>query len=669
MRFPTLKAILPLVAGVLAAGRLTAAPAPVWVPLGPFGGSVLTLTAVPSNASILYATLGQQGAFRSADGGVTWAPIHAGITTGNVVVDPTRPNTIYLAADGVQKSTDGGAHWTDLHLKHYVTSIVVDPSHPSRLYAGTNPDGIFHSLDGGASWQVAARQPLPRGDPSFVRALAIPRDGSVVYAATGAGIYKSVDEALSWQRVTSQGLPNAAITALAVAPTDPATLYAGLLDRSAQAVYRSTNGGTSWQATAGPPAPGAQSGFVISLAVFPTSPRRVWAGTDAGGLFLTTDGGAHWTVTGLQPPRPVLAIALAPSSPRTVYLGVQEQGFDLGGVFASADGGATWARRNQGLAGLDAHALAEPPAGPDVLWAGLVEQGLFRSANSGRRWARIPLPDPALKGGIPLGDIEIASSDPATLYALAFSWMWRTTDSGASWTETFTNLTGPYLGFVRVDPLDSFHLWGSGGLPAGTLLTSADGGETWTPLDPAPGLGCRVTDLRFAPSSPNIIYVAGARSGAVNCSATTAAFSRSTDGGLTWSEADNGLGGQSVGSLAVDALDPQLVYAATGGDAYPFDKGDGVWKSPDGGVTWARAGDSLQGKTITALALSPIAGVVWAAVENGGGVFRSGDGGATWQDSSAGLQAYQVYKLMVDPRELRRIYAATTGGIWTLEDH
>jgi photosystem II stability/assembly factor-like uncharacterized protein len=667
-----------LLAALLTAVRLDAQ-TPTWKPLGPFGGSVQTLAVDPSDAGVLYVTLGQQGVFRSRDGGRSWTAVHDGVTRGNVAVDPSRPGTLYLAENGVQKSTDGGDHWSDLGLRADVLAIAVDPARPSRLYAAG--DGVLRSTDGGASWHPA-REPLPDGAASAVTALAVPRTGGIVYAVTGAGIYKSVDGALSW-RPANQGLPAAAVLALAVAPTDPRTLYASVLVRSGRMVYRSTDGGASWRVTAALPLPGPApyKGLVRTLAVSPASPRRAWAGTDTGDLFLTTDGGAHWAVTGPRPARPVLAIAPAPSAPTIVYLGVEAQGFDLGGVFASADGGATWMRRNQGLAGLDAEALALPPG---RLWAGLESQGLFRSANGGRSWARAPLPDspPAggvpLANGIPLVDLERAPSDPATLYALALSWLWRTTDDGASWTEAYAPPDGPFLKFLRVDPADPFRLWGSPGAgpfggPVAPLLRSTDGGETWSPpglpgSSTTPDVRCGILDLQFAPSAPRTLYAAGAQGDPSTCTDTLSALARSTDDGTTWEPAGAGLGGFSTTVLAVDPVDPRLLYAGTGGDAHHL-HGDGPFKSADGGTTWSRAGSELAGTTITALAVSPLAGVVWAAVdEGGGGVFRSTDGGATWQQRSAGLQAFQVHRLMIDPGDPNHLYAVTTGGIWEIED-
>lgn len=644
----------------LLAGPAARAASPSWTPLGPFGGDVSALTLNPSNPRELYATLVDHGVFKSTDGGTTWSSLPCGLATGNLAVDPSRPGTLYLAtAEGVRKSTDGGAHWRLLALRApAVRSVAVDPARPSRLYAATAGSGVFHSADSGSSWQPA-RVPLPAGDASQVTTLAVARPGGTVYAGTGAGVFKSLDGALSWQP-TGGGLPEGYVVALAVAPADPRTVYASL--DTAREVYRSTDGGASWRATG---ALASTNGAVSALAVSPASARMAWAGSGAG-LFLTTDGGAHWTLSGPPPARPVGAIALAPSPARTIYAGLLARGFDLGGVLASTDGGVTWRRGNQGLTGLAAFSLTLPPGSPGAVWAGMGTHGLFRSANAGKRWTRVGLPD-AGNGADSILDLELAPADPATSYALSLGQLWRTEDSGSSWSETFSIATNPELRFLRVDPTDPFRLWGStgyGSIPM-PLLRSADGGVTWNAA-PAPDLGCAILDLQFAPSSPATLYVAGARSVAYGCFETRASLFRSTDGGATWAEADTGLNAFTVANLAVDPLDPRIVYAGTSGDGIPSDHGYGVWKSADGGVSWAPTGSALAGRTITALALSP-AGVLWAAPQ-GGEVFRSDDGGATWKRWGSGLQGTWIYRLAIDPADPHHLYAATASGIWEIED-
>jgi photosystem II stability/assembly factor-like uncharacterized protein len=649
-----------------------------WVPLGPFGGSVDTLAVAPSAAGTLYATLGPQGAFRSTDGGVSWTPIHAGTAAGKVAVDPTRPDTIYLATipGGLQKSVDGGGHWTTLTPPvEQVTAVAVDPVRASRVYIGTSGQRVWRSNDGGVSWQPGS---VPGPNFDYIDELALSRTGGILYArsAYGTDLAKSTDAGRTW-KLLDTGVSFASLTALAVAPTDPKTLYVSFDTFPRPVVSHSRDGGASWEEVATPPMSTADD-EVQSLTVSPLSPGRVWAGTLTSGLFLSVDGGAHWAAVGLPPQeRSVPAIAVAPSSPGILYAGVTAQGLDLGGVFASADGGASWLRRNQGLAGLSTLTVAVPPGSTDVIYAGLAGPGLLRSANAGRRWARVVLPGPPPPPyGTFLVDFEIAPSAVSTFYALATSPLWRSTDAGASWITAYAEPDGPRLNFLRVDPTDPLRLWGSpsfsednSGVP---LLRSTDGGDTWATV-PTPGLGCRVADLQIAPSTPATLYVAGVFSDFPGtCKISRPYVMRSTDGGATWAEADGGLSAHSVTALAVDPRDSRLLYVGTRGDY--LIAGRGVWKSADGGASWVQAGDALKGLDISAVITSPLPGVVWAASpsvawEAGPGrVFRSTDGGASWSDLTGGLQAALINQLLSDPADPSRIYAATSGGVWVLED-
>lgn len=107
--------------------------------------------------------------------------------------------------------------------------------------------------------------------------------------------------------------------------------------------------------------------------------------------------------------------------------------------------------------------------------------------------------------------------------------------------------------------------------------------------------------------------------------------------------------GGSIAALAADPDHPGVVYAG----------GSTVFRSSDGGATWAYAGRGLQGTR--ALAIS--AGVVYAAGE---GVWRSADGGASWQPTSGlatPFYATGVRALAADPRQPGRVWA---GGEWSL---
>ncbi|HEV2846223.1 MAG TPA: hypothetical protein VG477_15310, partial [Thermoanaerobaculia bacterium] len=284
---------------------------PPWIPLGPFGGTVRHLTADPSTPGVVYATTADRGAFKSADGGATWTALIARPVVGAVAVDPSRPATLYLtawAAEGtLLKSTDGGASWTPsnrgLEREAVASAVAVDPTRSSRVYLGT-ARGFFRSLNGGVTWRES--QSFPE---TTVQAIAVPpRPAGVVFAATNAGLLRSTDAGATWK--LARGLPAsggqslAIAIAIAFAPSDPRTVYAGFLH---QGVYRSTDGGASWRRSGG----SQPFAFLNALAVSSRSPRTVFAATN-NGFYRSTNGGASWTRTG--PATDVLALAADPFS-------------------------------------------------------------------------------------------------------------------------------------------------------------------------------------------------------------------------------------------------------------------------------------------------------------------------------------------------------------------
>ena len=179
--------------------------------------------------------------------------------------------------------------------------------------------------------------------------------------------------------------------------------------------------------------------------------------------------------------------------------------------------------------------------------------------------------------------------------------------------------------------------------------------------------GCSIQGLVFAPSSPAILYAAGSQNhGVPTCRYVKPVVSRSTDGGATWEAVGLPSSGASASLLAVDPVDPQLVYAATMGDL--FNPPGGLLRSTDGGVTWSEMEEPIGTYwRISALA-APRSREVWAVQDYypEQRIFRSGDAGETWQESRENLLARTVYQLASDPASPERIYAATSNGVWVL---
>jgi photosystem II stability/assembly factor-like uncharacterized protein len=633
---------------VVAAVAAAPLPSP-WVPIGPFGGAVEYLTADPAHPGTVYATVFAGTLFKTVDGGLSWKRTYVGKVRSNVAIDPVHPGTLYAGAEGpiLIKSTDGGAHWTPSAGglppdPSFVPRIVtVDPADPRRLLLSYG-QGLWRSADAGASWRPA-NAGLPAGANTFIEDLDI--SSAAAFVAMAGGVYRSTDGGASW--APAPGLPTAPTSAVAVAPSDPRTVYASI---QGEGLYQSRNGGASWRQVAGP-----EHAYTQSLTVSPLSPRNLYA--LIGQPVRSRDGGAHWTELAGISPQP---LSLTSDSRGTVYAGADGP---PGGVFRSDDGGATWTRRSQGLTGLLVVTLAVDPADPDRIWT--YGNAVYRTANGGERWVRVPSPDPR---SVHLGGL-LAIGAGSRVFAEAGEALWTADRDGSSWRKLLGSPEIANLIALQVAPSDLSTVYVAGIGPAREtrLYRSTDRGATWQlrssgdPL-PFPDAGCKVEDLAVAPSTSGVVYVA---TGSLSPSLPTCPSKviRSDDGGATWNVPAAGPPVGIVSRISVDPHDPRVVYAGTGGGSIP---GDGLWKSTDGGVTWARIDEGFRVQTITALLASAIPGRVYAATF--GQIFRSDDGGATWRTRSRALGTETVFELTADPTDPHRIYAATVNGVWRLDE-
>src|SRR5262245_1110110 len=176
--------------------------------------------------------------------------------------------------------------------------------------------------------------------------------------------------------------------------------------------------------------------------------------------------------------------------------------------------------------------------------------------------------------------------------------------------------------------------------------------------------GNRFTSAAGIPGDPLTYYV-GAASGGIW---------KTTDGGTTWASLFDAQPVQSIGSLAVARTDPNIVWAGTG-EAHirsHISIGQGIYKSTDAGRTWKLMGLEPTGR-IGRIAIDPqdpnivLACALGTAYgpQQDRGVFRTTDGGATWTKVLFVDPNTGCSDVTMDPRNSRTVYA----GMWTLEIH
>jgi photosystem II stability/assembly factor-like uncharacterized protein len=208
----------------------------------------------------------------------------------------------------------------------------------------------------------------------------------------------------------------------------------------------------------------------------------------------------------------------------------------------------------------------------------------------------------------------------------------------------------------------------------GGVWKTTDAGRVWTPIfddQPTGSIGA----LAVAPSRPDTLYV-GSGEGLQRPDLSVGdGIYKSTDAGKTW--AHLGLrDAQQIAGLAVHPRDPERVYAAVLGHPYGPNAERGVFRSTDGGRTWAKVLYKDENTGASAVALDPsnpdvVYAALWAARqgpwENGewqgpeSGLFKSEDGGTTWKKLTKGLPTFAEglgrIGFCVSPADPRRLYA------------
>ncbi|WP_447969995.1 WD40/YVTN/BNR-like repeat-containing protein [Nitrospira sp. M1] len=312
-------------------------------------------------------------------------------TIVSIALHPTKPNIVYVATDeAVYKSRDTGESWERFEgelTRTRVISLAIDPELPATIFAGTNGDGTYISPDGGRSWHQF-NHGLQKGTISAIvnQVVFDPKGSQTLYAATTVGVFRSTDGGRTWAERMSGMTEINFVVSLAIDPLKPDILYAG----TTGGVYRSKNGAESWvKVTEGMVAFDAKMASmamgVNSLAIDPNDTRTIYAGTTQG-LFKSTNRGNNWTKIGKAlGDGYVSAIQLDPTHSSTIYLATSQ------GVKKSIDGGTSWDAKNSGIDATSIRSIQLNPQDSHSLYIGTNGGGLYRTADGGESWTKLPL--------------------------------------------------------------------------------------------------------------------------------------------------------------------------------------------------------------------------------------------------------------------------------------
>lgn len=182
----------------------------------------------------------------------------------------------------------------------------------------------------------------------------------------------------------------------------------------------------------------------------------------------------------------------------------------------------------------------------------------------------------------------------------------------------------------------------------------ATGTGNWTELGPVakpingtgqPNGNGRLSCIAFHPTDANTLYVGAASGG----------FWMSSDNGQTWSKSIAGLIRLGVNSIVVDPNNPNTIFIGTGDRDGNNAPGYGVWKSTDGGATWASSNNGMGNRTVYEVLMDPTNPLRMIASTSSGRIYRTTDGGANWAFTAVSSNCKDIAFKPGDPNT---IYAA-----------
>ncbi|HEY3130762.1 MAG TPA: glycosyl hydrolase [Acidobacteriota bacterium] len=693
-----------------------------WREIGPAaqGGRTVAFAVDPANKKVIYAATATGGLWKTINNGTTWTAVFSrekSVSLGDVAVDPSDSNIVWVGTgepnnqrsssygDGVYKSVSGGRHWQHMGLEKsgHVGRIVVHPKDgnivyvavPGLLWGPSAERGLFKTADGGKTWDKVL---YISNNTGVVDLVMDPRDANVLYAAAyqrrrhdytfvgggpESGIYKSVDAGKSWTKLT-EGLPaeDKGRIGLAIAASNPDTVYAIVEARQRGGLYRSTDRGATWEFRNGY---NSIPWYFGQVRVDPKNSDRVYVlGVP---LAVSSDGGRTFRMDGARGAHSDQhALWIDPDDTNHMILG------NDGGVYFSYDKGETWDFMSHLPIGQFYTVVVDNRRPFYYVYGGLQDNQTLGGPSRTWEAAGITNADWQVVTG---GDGFYAQVDPqdsTTVYG----------ESQYGNLLRFNTETGEHIGIQPKAPAgESEYRWNWSApllisphnhttlyFAANKLFKSIDRGNSWQVISPdlsrqidrekiavmdkvwdpkktvAYNEGIarygNISSLDQSRLQPGLLYV-GTDDGLIQIS---------RDDGKNWTRVENFPGVPErtyVTRIVASRNDPGIVYATFNNhrnmDFKPY-----VYKSADQGRTWTSITSNLPefGSVHVVREHHRNPNLLFVGTEFG--AFFSIDGGQKWTRFGGGLPTVPVHDIAIQERENDLVLGTHGRGFWVLDD-
>ena len=568
----------------------------------------------------------ERGASTDASALGTWSPLGPGNIGGRtraLLIHPLNPNILYAAgvSGGVWKSSDAGNSWSplsDLLMANIaVSAMVMDPTNPNTIYAGTGEifpfkqdeddaqqgAGIYKTTDGGATWSPLAVT-TASADFHYVSDLAVsPHNNQRVYAATGTGVWRSLDAGATWTKIFDGTPYDSGCLNFAMRGDQPADYLFASCGRYAPAVViraaAAETAGTSagWTTVLNDPHMGR-----TSLAIAPSSPSTIYAFSMCGdqtlcGNFYNGLWAVNRSTSNGDKGTWVDRVDNKSSTPLNTWL--LTNGSSAAGCFSQPD------LANQGWYD---NVVKVDPVNPNSVWVGGVD--LFRSDDGGANWGLASHWDNAPQSNYAHADQHVIVFHPQyngtsnqILIAGNDGGIFRTSNARAT---TATGSQAPCNDNSQVNWTSLNHNYAVtqfyDGLPTpdgasyiggtqdnGTIRgTDAAGPNAWTSI-----LGGDGGFVAIDPGNPSTFYAEYPPDDQKG----TPLLYKSTDGGVNWAKVTSGIndkGFQFVPPFLMDPTNSQRLWIG----------GYFLWRTENGAASWTQAGATFKPGQVSAIAQS-----------------------------------------------------------------